>query len=163
MKILLLVLTLKKDNVILRWNEEVFSILIRAMQEEDKLWRQRHAESLAEKRAVHLIAEELILDVRLFCVGNHYSEITVTWNAMPQNNGMTWNQWSASVIFQVSSMWCLRMHSFKKCSRFMSPEVTKHFNWGYSLWKPWNQPFENQLHTMSCTFCLSTMLDDFTC
>jgi len=36
------------------------------MLEEEKLWKQRQSESLAEKRAVHLIAEEMILDVSSF-------------------------------------------------------------------------------------------------
>ncbi|KAH3805458.1 hypothetical protein DPMN_133761 [Dreissena polymorpha] len=35
----------------------------KAMLEEDKLWRDRQTESIAEKRAIHLIAEETILDV----------------------------------------------------------------------------------------------------
>ena len=38
------------------------------MLEEEKVWMQRQSESLAEKRAVHLIAEDIQLDVRLFFV-----------------------------------------------------------------------------------------------
>ena len=34
------------------------------MLEEEKVWMQRQSESIAEKRAVHLIAEDIQLDVR---------------------------------------------------------------------------------------------------